>query len=270
MPHDTVATRAYRRRADVYATEQGNGPPVVFAHGTLMDRTMFEPQQAALADDYRTIAFDFRARTDQYHTTYNLYDLADDTAALLDALNIDSCVLAGMSMGGFMSLRFAKRYPERVDGLVLIDSGAHDEEEGDREQYGEMIEQTRKAEQVPEQLAEVTKSLLFGATTIEERAALANTWVDRWRTYPGEAVYQEVSSWLARDPFFEDCADIVVPTLVVHGEEDISIDMSEAEATVEALPEARLKRIPKAGHSSNIENPEPVNEALQEFLADIY
>ncbi len=270
MTDETPARAAYRRRADVYATERGDGPPVVFAHGTLMDRTMFEPQQAALAGQYRTVAFDFRARTDQYDTTYGLYDLVDDTAALLDTLDIDSCVLAGMSMGGFMGLRFAERYPERLDGLVLIDSGAHAEEEGDREQYGKMVEQTRAAGEVPEQLADVTKNLLFGATTIEEHPALADAWLDRWRTYPGEAVYQEVSSWLDRDPFFDECSTIDIPALVVHGEEDISIEMAEAEATAEALPDARLERIPEAGHSSNIENPDPVNEALQEFLADVY
>lgn len=266
---DTVA-HAYRHRADTYATDRGEGPPVVFAHGTLMDRTMFSPQLAALSDDYRTIAYDLRARTDQYDTEYDLYDLADDAAALLDGLGLDSCVLVGMSMGGFMGLRFAERYPERLDGLVLVDSGAHAESEADRDQYARMIEQTRAAGDVPEQLAEISKNLLFGSTTLEENPELADAWVERWLSYPGEAIYWEVRSWLDREPFFDACESIETPTLAVHGEEDISIEMADAEATVEALPDARLERIPEAGHSANEERPAPVNDAIRSFLAEVY
>jgi pimeloyl-ACP methyl ester carboxylesterase len=110
----------YRTRPETVATDRGDGPPLVLSHGTLMDRTMFAPQVEALSGDYRVLAFDSRARTDRYDGDYDLYHLADDCAALLDASDIDSCVIGGMSMGGFMALRFAERYPERVDGLVLV------------------------------------------------------------------------------------------------------------------------------------------------------
>ncbi len=260
----------YRERAHSVTDERGDGPAVVFAHGTLMDRTMFAPQLEALSDDYRCLAYDLRARTDRYADEYDLWTLADDCAAVLDAHDIDSCVLAGMSMGGFMALRFADRYPERVDGLVLVDSQATAHSEADQQQYGEMIEQTRAAGQVPTDLADVVKQLLFGQTTIAERPDLVEAWVDRWLTYPGEAVYQETSSWLHRPDFTDEAGDIEVPTLAVHGEEDVSIEMAEAEATVDAMPNARLEPIPEAGHSSNLENPEAANAAIREFLEEVY
>nr|WP_256684910.1 alpha/beta hydrolase [Halococcus qingdaonensis] len=96
---------------ETVVTDRGEGTAIVFAHGTLMDRTMYDSQIDALSDDYRTVAYDLRARTDQYATEYDLYDLADDIVALTDALDIDTFVLCGMSMDGFMALRFAERYP---------------------------------------------------------------------------------------------------------------------------------------------------------------
>ena len=269
---ESPATRLYRHRHDTLVTERGDpaDPSLVCAHGTLMDRTMFRPQLEALSDDYHVLAYDLRARTEWHARPYDLYDLADDCAALLDARGIDSCTLAGMSMGGFMALRFADRYPERLDGIVMIDSIAQPHEEADIEQYGQMITTTRELGEVPEPMGETVRHILFGATSNAERAALVDGWVQRWLTYPGEAVYQEVSSWLERPDFTDELAGIEVPVLAIHGEEDTALEMEKAEDMVGHLPDARLESIPEAGHSSNLENPAAANAAIREFLADVY
>lgn len=267
---DDRATMLYRHRAEAVSTDVGEGDPVVFAHGTLMDRTMFDPQLAALRGEYRAVAYDLRARTDRCADEYYLSDLVEDCAAFLDGKGIDSCVLGGMSMGGFMAMRFAVEYPERVDGLVLVDTMAMQHDESDREQYGQMIEQTREAGDVPEGLADIVKNLLFGATTNEQNQELVDEWVDRWLSYPGEAIYRETSSWLHRDDFTDRLPEIDVPVLITHGEEDISIEVEEARDMSEHLPDARFEVIPEAGHSSNLENPQTTNAALMEFLAEVY
>jgi pimeloyl-ACP methyl ester carboxylesterase len=269
---ESPATRLYRHRHDTLVTERGDpaDPSLVCAHGTLMDRTMFRPQWEALADDYHVLAYDLRARTDRYAEPYDLYDLADDCAALLDARGIDSCTLAGMSMGGFTALRVADRYPERLDGIVMIDSIAQPHDEADIEQYGRMIDTTREMGDVPEPMAETVRHILFGATSNAERTDLVECWVDRWLIYPGEAVYQEVSSWLERPDFTDELADIDVPVLAIHGEEDTALEMEKARDMVDHLPDARLEPIPEAGHSSNLENPDSANAAIREFLADVY
>ena len=67
MPPDTDrAVARYRARADTVTTDRGDGPPLVLAHGTLMDRTMFDPQLEALSDAHRVVAYDLRARTDRW------------------------------------------------------------------------------------------------------------------------------------------------------------------------------------------------------------
>lgn len=101
----------YRARIDALSTAAGDGPPVVFAHGTLMNREMFAPQLAALADGYRAVAYDLRARTDRYAPGYDLWDPADDCAAVLDGLGEESAVIGVMSTGGLTALRFALAYP---------------------------------------------------------------------------------------------------------------------------------------------------------------
>jgi pimeloyl-ACP methyl ester carboxylesterase len=272
MTSESRATGLYRYRHDTLVTERGDptDPTLVCAHGTMMDRTMFEPQLEALSDDYHVLAYDLRARTDQYDGEYDLYDLADDCDALLDARGIDSCTLAGMSMGGFMALRFADRYPDRLDGIVMVDSIAQPHDEGDIELYQGMIDAVRDAGEVPEEMAHTVTEFLFGATTTNEREDLVDHWVQRWLTYPAEAVYQEVSSWLHRPDLTDQLGDIDVPVLAIHGEEDASLEIEKAEDMVEHLPDARLEPIPEAGHSSNLENPEAANTAIRAFLATVY
>lgn len=270
VTRNEMATERYRRRPETVTTGRGSGAPIVLAHGTLMDRSMFAPQVAALSDEYRVVAYDLRARTDQFYEPYDLYDLADDAVALLDGLAIDTCVLGGMSMGGFMALRFATEYPDRLDGLVLIDSMAEAHTADEQEQYGMIAEQVREAGVPPESALEIGRNLLFGETTNQENQQLVQEWSDRWETYPGEAFYREMHSWLDRPDFTDELASIDIPVLIVHGEEDIALEPDRAERMLDHLPDARMELIPDAGHSSNLENPSAVNRAVREFLDDIY
>ncbi|QCW03807.1 alpha/beta fold hydrolase [Natrinema pallidum] len=264
---DETATAMYRTRTDALTTDVGEGQPVVFAHGTLMDRTMFAPQLEALRDGYRAVAYDLRARTDRYAPGYGLRELADDCDALLDGIGEDSAVIAGMSMGGFMGLRFALEYPERVDGLVLIDSMAAPHTAEERAVYGDLVEPLDGShEATPRELADGVTGYLFGETTREENPELVETWVNRWATYPGAAVYHELHSWLDRPDVTDRLSEIDVPVLIVHGEEDPSIAPSRAEPMLEELPDAEMELIPEAGHTANLEGAEAANDAIRSFL----
>lgn len=266
---DGTATEIYRTRTDALTTDVGEGQPIVFAHGTLMDRTMFAPQLEALRDEYRAVAYDLRARTDRYAPGYDLWDLADDCDALLDGIGEESAVVAGMSMGGFMALCFALEYPERVDGLVLIDSIATPHTEEERAAFSALVEPYEDVlEPIPRELAEGSAAELFGETTREESPELVEAWIDRWATYPGTAVYHELNSWLGRADVTDRLPEIDVPVLIVHGEEDPSLPPSRAEPMLEELPDAEMERIPAAGHSANLERAAPVNDAIRAFLDD--
>lgn len=266
---DERVHRAYRSRPTLYRDE-GSGPAVVFAHGTLMDRTMFDPQIEELSSEYRTVAYDLRARTEHYAPEYTLDDIADDCAALLDSLGIDSCVLVGMSMGGFTALKFALQHPDRLDGLVLVDSMADVHEETQTRTYEAMVDQLLASDNVPRALAETASQILFGETTREENPELVEAWVERWLSYTPRAIANEVGSWMHREPLLDRVDEIDAPALVVHGDEDTSIPVEKGRETAETLPDGRLEVVEEAGHSSNLEQPEAVNAALSEFLDDVH
>ena len=101
-------------------SEKGSGPAVVFSHGTLMDATQFDSQLDHLAErGYRALACNSRVLTGE-PAPHTLDDLVEDCRALLDDLGIGKCVLAGLSVGGFMALEFALAHPERLNGLILM------------------------------------------------------------------------------------------------------------------------------------------------------
>jgi len=270
MADEDPAQAMYHHRTDTLVDDRGDGPAVVFSHGTLMDRTMFQPQLAALSDDYRAIAYDSRARTDRWEGPYDLADLVEDCRAVMDATGVDSAVLAGMSMGGFMACRFALEYPERLDGLVLIDSMGEAYTEEEREEYGGLAEGVRGAERMPLELCETSADLMFSDRAHEKQDDLVRGWIDRWHTYPGDAVADEIESWRTEPGVLDELEDVEVPALAIHGEKDESIPPERARRTVDRLPYGRLETVAGAGHPSNLERPSAVNESLREFLDEVY
>ena len=260
----------YRYRTDTLVDDRGEGPVLLCLHGTLMDRTMFDPQAAALADEYRVVSYDLRARTDRWQGPYDLDDLVEDCRVVLDTLDVDSCVLAGMSMGGFVAVRFALAHLDRLDGLVLVDSMAEAYTEEERAEYGGLAEGARGADRMPLEMAEMSADLMFSERAHAEQADLVQHWVDRWHTYPGDAVAAEIESWRTEPGVLDELDAVDVPALAIHGEEDQSIPPERARRTVDALPQGRMELVPGAGHPSNLERPEEVTGHLRDFLAEVY
>ena len=260
----------YRHRTDTLVDDRGDGPVVLCLHGSLMDRTMFAPQMEALSDHYRVVSYDLRARTDRWQGPYDLDDLVADCRAVMDTLDIDSCVLVGMSMGGFVAVRFALEHPERLDGLVLIDSMAEAYTEEEREEYAGLVEGVRGADRMPLEVAEMAADLMFSERAHAEQSDLVQHWIDRWHTYPGDAVAAEIESWRTEPGVVDELGAVNIPALAIHGEDDQSIPPERARRTVDALPQGRMELIPGAGHPSNLERPEAVNARLREFLSEVY
>ena len=247
--------------------EKGSGPAVVFSHGTLMDAAMFEPQLDHLAArGYRAIAYNSRVLTGE-PAPHSLGDLVEDCRALLDDLGIEKCVLAGMSVGGFMALEFALAHPERLQGLVLIAATSKDYTAEERAAYRGQFDKLDVAGKVPRPMAEWVAPYCFGETTLARNRALVDHWIERWATtVPARAVLFQGRSWLDKEDITARLAAVRTPALVVHGEEDVPLPIERAEAMADALPDATFLRVPEAGHSVNLEAPRLVNAAMARFL----
>ncbi len=247
--------------------EKGSGPAVLFSHGTLMDSTMFDPQLDHLTErGYRAIAYNSRVLTGE-PAPHSLGDLVEDCRALLDDLGIGRCVLAGMSVGGFMALEFALAYPERLNGMILIAATSKDYTAEEREAYHRQFDKLDIDGMVPRDFAEWVAPFCFGEATIARNKSLVEHWVDRWATtVPARAVLYQGRSWLDKEDVTGRLAAVRVPSLVIHGEEDVPLPIERAAAMADALPDATFAPVAHAGHSVNLEQPAIVNAAIARFL----
>ncbi len=244
----------------------GTGLPVVLAHGLLMDHEMFDAQVAALRDRHRVVTWDERGHglTETTPDDFSYWDSADDLRGLLDHLGIERAVVGGMSQGGFLSLRFALRHPGRVAGLVLIDSQAGVEDPQMLPQYEVMVD-VWATEGPSDTIADMTAAVIIGADRPESPA-----WIAKWMARPPAGVRQIFRTLVTRDDVTDRLGEITAPALVVHGEEDVAIELARGQALAAGLPNARpLVRVPGAGHAANLTHPEPVNAAIADFLREL-
>jgi pimeloyl-ACP methyl ester carboxylesterase len=238
------------------------GPPVVLAHGFLMDREMFAPQVDALAPEFRVITWDERGfgETEFDGEPFTYWDSARDCLALLDHLGIERAVLGGMSQGGFLSLRAALLEPERVRALVLIDTQAGTEDPERLPAYRQMQQTWLEVGPVDE-LAQTIASLIIGEPVLGEQ------WIAKWRELPREAMKAPGDCLFERDDITDRLGEISCPALVIHGTADMSIELELAEKLCAGLSGCEgVVRIEGAPHASNLTHPAEANAALLGFL----
>ena len=250
-----------------YQDSGGDAPAIVFSHGLLMDHEMFAPQVAAFQDSYRCIVWDERAhgRTagDETPAPFSYYDSADDLAGLLDHLGIESAILAGMSQGGFLSLRCALTHPDRVRALILLDTQAGLENPDHLPGYTQMIE-TWATHGLPDEIADTIAGIILGAD-----AKQTAQWQGKWRGWQAHNLLAAFHTLTTRDDISARLGEIEQPALVVHGDADMAIPMARAEQLAGSLADAELVAVPGAGHAANLTHPQPVNAAIESFLKRI-
>ena len=248
---------------NIYYEDTGsNLPAVVLSHGFLMDHEMFAPQVAALKSTHRVITWDERGfggtlAIDEF--TY--WDSAKDVLGLMDFLGIDSAVIGGMSQGGFLSLRVALTAPERVRGLILLNTQAGLEEPGSDEGY--MLMHDTWMEHGPEPVQEFIASLILGPGEWPE-------WFAKWAVLNKESFSRAFRCLLGRDDITSRLGSISCPALIVHGDADAAIPLSKAEVLRDGLGgKVQYVVVPGGPHAANLTHPEPVNAAIAQFLATL-
>ena len=246
--------------------DRGEGPAVLLVHGVLFDATQFEPQVDALADRWRLVTPDLRAhgRSEHRRASYDQWDLMEDHLALLDHLGIDRAVWGGVSQGGFQALRAAIKHPDRVAGLVLIDSQAGPEDEL-RAPMFEASAQVAAESGWNEDLLGIATQFLFGESAGD---GLKRHWVERWTGQDTFDAVEFMQAVTRRDDVTDRLGEITAPAVVIHGAEDVAIEMWKARVLADGLAgDVEFVEVPGAGHSSTIERPDIVTPAVERFLA---
>jgi 3-oxoadipate enol-lactonase len=246
----------------------GRGLPVVLLHAFPLNRSMWEPQIAALLAECRCLVPDLRGfGASPKSGPYSMDVYADDVIALLDALQIERAVVAGLSMGGYVALNIMRRYPRRVRALVLADTRAAADTAEGLQKRDELIALAR-SEGSPA-IADRQITGLIGKSTREKQPELVERIRSLMAAESVDGIVGALQAMRARADSNPLLPTIDVPTLVVVGEEDVVTPVKDARAMHEQIPGSRLEIIPGAGHLSNLERPAAFNAALSDFVGSL-
>jgi pimeloyl-ACP methyl ester carboxylesterase len=266
-----VATVVAGDGVNLYAEANGSGIPVAFSCALCTTHENWRPQVVPLvAAGARVLLWDYRGhgRSDAPADpdAYSLERVVDDLGRVLDwAAPGEPVVLGGLSFGGLASLHFALRHPERVRGLLLIDSGPGFKNPEAQANWTRATERLALFIEKRGLGAFVEKA---GATTVGLRPELPAA-----RT-AAEAIAAQDPAGLAHfarrvaaiaPPVIDELPSIDVPALVIVGEKDEPY-LRAADVMAAKLPRAEKVTVPGAGHIVNIEAREAFETAVIAFL----
>jgi len=255
----------------IHYVEEGKGPSVVFVHGFCMDHTMYAAQFEDLPDTYRCIAWDMRGhgRSECPPGPWTMQDLVTDLIAFIEGVNARPCHLLGMSIGGMIAVRLAIQREDLVRSLVLVDTTADAEADDVAVVYRGFQEQIATNDGIPDELATGTLPIFYGQAYVDANPEAMKFHVDREQDMETTALVQGIDALLGRDSVVDRLGEIRVPTLVIHGDADAAIPIAMGEQLADGIPGAELVRVPDVGHSTPLESPDVVNEALAGFFSRV-
>jgi pimeloyl-ACP methyl ester carboxylesterase len=262
-------------------TAGNQGRPVLVLHGGGLDAAglSFGRTIPVLAEQYRVFAPDWPGfgESDAMPITWRVEECVKFLADLLDALGLKRANLIGVSMGGGFALGFALEAPQKVERLVLVNSGGLG-----REIPGGFL--SYFAMRLPF-MDELRWALLIRSRTIARRilcAALVNRKealseevleeIIRLARRPGAgAAFRQLQrseyQWMGlRTNYAHRLSEVKVPTLIVHGAQDRIVPVSWAQRAHNLIKNSRLEIIRRCGHMPPIEQPEVFNEIVRCFL----
>lgn len=263
MPYQTV------NNVNLYYEDTGAGAETIFfSHGLLWSNRMFAAQIGHLRDRYRVVAYDHRGqgRSEVTSDGYDMDTLTVDALALMNALGIERCHFAGLSMGGFVGLRLAARHPERIQSLILMETTAQAEPAENVPRYRMLSRVVKLLGTRP--VKRPVMQIMFSQTFLNDpnRAAERRQW-EKELLANRRSITRAVQGVIDRAPVLpEELARISCPTLILVGEEDVATVPAKSEYLHEHISGSYLLRIPKAGHTSSVEEPAAVNATIDDFL----
>ena len=226
-----------RSGVNIHFETYGNGPAIFLTHGFSDNLGIWKNQIKTLSKNNTLVLWDLKghgntdAPDDMTH--YSEEETILDMLEILDHLNIKKASIGGFSLGGYMSLAFYRKYPERVSSLLIIDTGPGFKNDEAREGWNKYaIKSAEKYE-------------------IRNRHGIGNA-------ARGMLTQKD-------DRIIKSLPDISVPTLIIVGEEDKPF-LSAADYMNSKIKNSQKNIIPNAGHAVNIEQPELFNSAVLDFL----
>ena len=249
--------------------EKGRGTPLLLVHGYPLDHSMWRGQIDGLADTCRVIAPDLRGfgLSDVTPGTVTMEQFADDLADLLDALAIQGpVVFCGLSMGGYVAWQFALRHRARLSRLILCDTRAiadSAEAAAGRQKTAEKVLAEGSAVAV-----EALLPKLFAAATYQQQPNIVEAARQVILQTKPDGIAAALRGMAQRPDVTSKLKEIDLPALLICGQHDGISPPDEMRGIAAEMPNARFVEISAAGHMAPLEQPDIVNRAIREFLAE--
>ncbi len=253
---------------EIYYEVHGEGPPLLLIMGLGANATAWWKQVPAFSERYRVIAFDNRGagRSEKPQGPYQISQMADDGAALMDALGVPTSHVFGMSLGGMIAQEYALRHPQRVQALVLggtTPGGPKAQTAGpDVVSYFATVA-TLPMEQAIERGLSILYSDAFIAANKEWLLKRALEMAHLMA--PPHGLQGQFMAAMMHNTY-ERLGRIGMPTLVVSGTADKIVPHPNSVLIHEGIAGSRLVVYEGAGHGFLVERADEVNEAVVEFL----
>lgn len=262
-----------------YYERAGAGPPLVLIHGAFLDLHTWDPQVRPFSERFETLRYDLRGHGKtgaSRKSNYSIDLLADDLAALLDALGVTRTALCGLSLGGMVAQSFAVKDPTRLSALILADTAVS--------VRLTLMDKLQRYVLFPKWVMQLTLRILG----VEAFVRFSFWWAQKTRS----------EAWLGRNEatrkFIYDCMlamdeeeyrkiydaiydfdlleleTIRAPTLVLNGEHESGSVTRHTQEILRRVQNANAVSVPQAGHTSNMENPVYFNQQVLAFLSEVH
>ena len=235
----------------------GEGPALLLTHGYSATSRMWRGQIEPFSKHFKLIIWDMRGHGQSDYpedqAAYSEAATVADMAALLDAVGAETAIIGGLSLGGYMSLAFHLTHPERVEALLIIDTGPGYRKDEPREGWNQNALRTAERYET-EGLARLAGG------SVEMRTSQHRSAVGLAKAARGMLTQRDAR-------VINSLPGIAVPSLVVVGANDTPF-LAASDYMAANIPGARKVIIPDAGHAANIDQPAAFNDAVMGFLAE--
>ena len=253
---------------NIYYEIHGQGDPLVLIMGLRRNVEWWYRQVPALTEHFQVIIFDNRGagRSDKPVMEYSIPLFADDTAGLMEALELPCAHILGYSMGGYIAQELALNYPSKVKNLILASTGCG----GDKAvlMSPDRLEKFQaNAGLKPEEILRKDMDIYFSDEFVAQNPEKIEEFIEiSLRHYqPADAFFRQFDACLRHDTA-DRLNRLVVPTLIMTGDDDPLVPPENSNIMKELIPRAELFVLPGGRHCVVIEKADQFNEKVIDFL----
>jgi pimeloyl-ACP methyl ester carboxylesterase len=245
----------------------GNGSPVMLVHGFGEDSRVWENQEPVLEKNFQLIIPDLPGSGQSASTEdLSMEGMARVLKAILDELKVETCIMIGHSMGGYIALAFAELFADRLKAFGLFHSTAYADNEEKKTARRRGIEFIQ--EQGPDKFLEQSTRNLFSEEFRKKNPAEVQEFIDRFTNFPAQSLVNYYEAMMQRPDRTQVLKDFTGPVMFIIGQHDNAIPPDQVLEQCHLPRLAYIQLLMHSGHLGMIEEAAASTGFLEKFLKD--